>query len=818
MKKRLFTFFTLLLCVCSGAWADSQTIQAGTVSSGAFTYTSLSAWTYSSSYWGYNEAVSISKSSGTFSFTNNGGVTITGITVRGVNEANTDTKNGTITISDGNEHSVTTGSVSWVGRQSTIPSSHTISSGINNLVMTANTVYTVTCSAEKNMAIEIDITYTPAASGPSVSSFTPATGSKVKTGTTVTVAGSTGSTVYYKWSASALTASQVVDGGTAGTADAGTVTTTGIASSATTLYAAAKKGEDISDVAIATYTIDDTAPTLSSSAPANSATNVLVDGTIALTFSESIATVDASKFSLSAGTISSVAIDGTDDKIVNVAYTGLTPATDITLSVSAGAVSDEAGNTSAALSDITFTTVAGSSDATVESVLVVANGKYKASNSGTAYSATIGGTTSATVTITPTDDGAIVSSGLTVGTAGQAINVAATAGTQLAFSITAEDGVTVANYTLDITKADDLSATNNAYYLAKDDQVYGGQQVIGDDITMTFSNDVNGTFGKANKDDYVKDLTGGTNFVASTGGNTVNGALTTTSISGTWYKFSPTANGILTVGVIVNSGKTLSISKGTSTTTIISGITYVANGSATFDGDWKASAKLYGLITINVEAGENYYFTATGGTKMGFYGFEFTPTEIVTISSAEYATYKTTRKVAVPDGVSAYIVTAATTSEATLSDPLTVIPANTPVVVYKSGADDTEVTFKATSADPSSVAGNVLQAAASNMSQSDATDGKTMYVLNKVGGVVGFYKLSATGTLAAGKCYIEVANGGGAPEFVPFGFGNEGETTGINSVDNGQLTVDSYYDLQGRRVAQPTKGLYIVNGKKVVVK
>ncbi len=46
------------------------------------------------------------------------------------------------------------------------------------------------------------------------------------------------------------------------------------------------------------------------------------------------------------------------------------------------------------------------------------------------------------------------------------------------------------------------------------------------------------------------------------------------------------------------------------------------------------------------------------------------------------------------------------------------------------------------------------------------------------------------------------------------------ETTGIKSIENGQLTIDNseVYNLAGQRVAQPTKGLYIVNGKKVVIK
>ena len=42
------------------------------------------------------------------------------------------------------------------------------------------------------------------------------------------------------------------------------------------------------------------------------------------------------------------------------------------------------------------------------------------------------------------------------------------------------------------------------------------------------------------------------------------------------------------------------------------------------------------------------------------------------------------------------------------------------------------------------------------------------------------------------------------------------ETTGIKSMNNGQFDNGAVYDLQGRRVAQPTKGLYIVNGKKVI--
>ena len=46
----------------------------------------------------------------------------------------------------------------------------------------------------------------------------------------------------------------------------------------------------------------------------------------------------------------------------------------------------------------------------------------------------------------------------------------------------------------------------------------------------------------------------------------------------------------------------------------------------------------------------------------------------------------------------------------------------------------------------------------------------------------------------------------------------EDTTTGISTVTAPSATTDRYYDLQGRAVPHPTKGLYIVNGKKVLVK
>lgn len=89
------------------------------------------------------------------------------------------------------------------------------------------------------------------------------------------------------------------------------------------------------------------------------------------------------------------------------------------------------------------------------------------------------------------------------------------------------------------------------------------------------------------------------------------------------------------------------------------------------------------------------------------------------------------------------------------------------------------------------------------------------YVLNyKAATGAGFYKLSSGGTIGANKAYLTYS-GSLAPEF----FGFDGNTTSINEVRGKMEDVSGeYYDLQGRRVSQPTKGLYIVNEKKVVIK
>ena len=125
-------------------------------------------------------------------------------------------------------------------------------------------------------------------------------------------------------------------------------------------------------------------------------------------------------------------------------------------------------------------------------------------------------------------------------------------------------------------------------------------------------------------------------------------------------------------------------------------------------------------------------------------------------------------------------------------------------VILKSSAATINLTPATTS---QTLDGNQLQGTTAEMTGAAGN----IYVLNKGTNGVGFYKLRASGTIGANKAYLQTTSG--AREFFLFD-----EATGIEMPTAEDVNADAvFYDLQGRRVQNPTKGLYIVNGKKVFI-
>ena len=227
------------------------------------------------------------------------------------------------------------------------------------------------------------------------------------------------------------------------------------------------------------------------------------------------------------------------------------------------------------------------------------------------------------------------------------------------------------------------------------------------------------------------------------------------------------------------------------------------------DKDFKISDKnLY--ISINSSRDQDVYLGLWGNAHDGTnVTYSTLPQYDVEITDAKYATFYAPVAVTVPSGVTAHTVTI-NGDWATLSEPLTKIPAYTGVVLYSETAQT--YTFNVTTTEP--FAGeNALRGTVA----ATYVDGPA-YVLADDEDGVGFY----TATLADGqflnnhhKAYLPKATGMNAASY-SFRFG-EG-TTGVEKVEM-RNEKSEIYDLTGRRVENITApGIYVVGGRKVLVK
>ena len=172
------------------------------------------------------------------------------------------------------------------------------------------------------------------------------------------------------------------------------------------------------------------------------------------------------------------------------------------------------------------------------------------------------------------------------------------------------------------------------------------------------------------------------------------------------------------------------------------------------------------------------------------------------------------------EGVKLYSVKNVTNTEVVLTDELSVIAAEMPYFIYNDNDTEVEVSIIVSSEEADNVdydsdhfKGTLVDKTFTDEDMEEADH----YVLS---GGSSFVWVKDAGTLAAGKCWIELVPASDAhARTLNIVFEGELTPTGISTVKTATDTQDAaVYDLQGRRVMQPTKGLFIVNGKKVVVK
>ena len=190
----------------------------------------------------------------------------------------------------------------------------------------------------------------------------------------------------------------------------------------------------------------------------------------------------------------------------------------------------------------------------------------------------------------------------------------------------------------------------------------------------------------------------------------------------------------------------------------------------------------------------------------------------VTLAASGYASYCSPLPLDLTptDNYAAYVVTQVNKEAPTVMfEKITgAVPAGTPFILYGKEAANTTVTLPVATGATTAPENNML------IGTLEPTPINTVEGIFTNFGLSGgsFVKLN-NGTIPANKAYLPVLTSlvSDAPALTIV-FGDD-ETTGISLTPNPSLKGEgSIYTLDGRRVENPTKGIYIVNGKKVIIK
>ena len=209
---------------------------------------------------------------------------------------------------------------------------------------------------------------------------------------------------------------------------------------------------------------------------------------------------------------------------------------------------------------------------------------------------------------------------------------------------------------------------------------------------------------------------------------------------------------------------------------------------------------------INVEAGASSH------------AFDYTLIEKITeiavpVSSVGYATFVPSTNVVVPADVTVYT---AKVNDDKASLALTAVAEGT-VLGAGQGfivkAEENTYNFAVTTAEAATLDNDLLAADA----PIEVSEESNIYVLAQPeSSPVGFYRVKAGTTVAAGKAYIELTAAKNAAPVLTFA----DATTGISEVKTAGVntTATDFYTLQGVKVNKNTRGLLLHNGKKYLVK
>ena len=190
----------------------------------------------------------------------------------------------------------------------------------------------------------------------------------------------------------------------------------------------------------------------------------------------------------------------------------------------------------------------------------------------------------------------------------------------------------------------------------------------------------------------------------------------------------------------------------------------------------------------------------------------------VTVAAGEYATFYGKEAVVVEgEDAELYTISSVTDTEAVLSDKIETAPKETPLLVYNKGTEAKTFLLIPTTTEAADV---TVAKEFCGTAEAKEMPASTEYVDYYVCTGKAFIWVKDAGVIDANRCWLQIGEQPAASRTRTRSItGGSGDATGIDAIEHRTLNIDHYYDLQGRKVAKPTRGgIYIKNGQKIILR
>ena len=246
---------------------------------------------------------------------------------------------------------------------------------------------------------------------------------------------------------------------------------------------------------------------------------------------------------------------------------------------------------------------------------------------------------------------------------------------------------------------------------------------------------------------------------------------------------------------------------------VFSGCTALVGGAGTvYDSNYTDNRYAH----IDGGASNPGYFTAKGGGGESSTEETEETEEVIKITSAGQTTWCSASDLDFTgvDGLKAYIAPGYNRTTGTIwLMRVFEVPANEGILLI-GDPGEYKVPKKSTTTYYENMFVGTLKAITINETEGEYTN---YYLSNGTSGV-GFYKVDGTQKIGANRAYLPLLKGTtqSGTRFIGIDFGDG--TTSVKEVKSGEVKGEKWFTLQGQRVTKPAKGLYIKNGKKVIVR